>query len=52
MSVQLITADQRKAGRFSPQQKLQILKEWEREGIGIEVAQKYQLHPHIMYRRY
>jgi len=50
MSVQLITQDQRKARRFSPQQKLQILKEWEREGCGIEIAQKYQIHPHTLYR--
>jgi transposase-like protein len=50
MSVQLITPNQRKARRFSPQQKLQILKEWEREGTGIEVAQRYQLHPHTLYR--
>jgi len=50
MSVQLITPNQRKARRFSPQQKLQILKEWEREGNGIEIAQKYQLHPHTLYR--
>jgi transposase-like protein len=50
MSVQLITQNQRKARRFSPQQKLQILKEWEREGNGIEVAQKYQIHPHTLYR--
>ena len=50
MSVQLITPNQRKARRFNPQQKLQILKEWEREGNGIEVAQSYQLHPHTLYR--
>jgi transposase-like protein len=50
MSVQLITQSQRKARRFSPQQKLQILKEWEREGNGVEIAQKYQLHPHTLYR--
>lgn len=50
MSVQLITPNPRKAVRFSPQQKLQIIKEWEREGNGIEVALKYQVHPHTLYR--
>ncbi len=45
MSVQLIPTDQRKARRFTPQQKLQILKEWELTGNGVEVAQKHQIHP-------
>ena len=38
-----------KARRFSPQQKLQIQKEWERTGNGVEVAQRYQVHPHALY---
>jgi len=46
MSVQLITEHQRKPKRFTPQQKLQVLKEWELSGNGVEVAQKYQIHPH------
>jgi transposase-like protein len=50
MSVQLITADQRKGRRFTPQQKLQILKEWELSGNGVEVARKYQVHPQTLYR--
>jgi transposase-like protein len=50
MSVQLITPSIRQTRKFSPQQKLQILKEWEKEGNGIEVAQKYQIHPHTLYR--
>jgi transposase-like protein len=50
MSVQLITPSSRQTRKFSPQQKLQILKEWEKEGNGIEVAQKYQIHPHTLYR--
>jgi len=45
MSVQLIPVNQRKARRFTPQQKLQILKEWELTGNGVEVAQKHQIHP-------
>jgi len=38
MSVQLIPVNQRKARRFTPQQKLQTLKEWELTGNGVEVA--------------
>ena len=50
MSVQLITSEQRKTRRFTPQQKVQILKEWERTGNGVEVAQKYQIHAGTLYR--
>ena len=50
MSVQLIPVNQRKARRFKPQQKLQILKEWELTGNGVEVAQKHQIHPMTLYR--
>jgi transposase-like protein len=50
MSVQLITPNSKPTRKFSPQQKLQILKEWEKEGNGIEIAQKYQIHPHTLYR--
>ena len=45
MSVQLIPVNQRKARRFTPQQKLQILKEWELTGNGVEVVEKHQIHP-------
>jgi len=50
MSVQLITENWKRPKRFTPQQKLQILKEWELSGNGIEVARKYQIHPHTLYR--
>lgn len=50
MSVQLIPVNQRKGRRFTPQQKLHILKEWELTGNGVETAQKYQLHPMTLYR--
>jgi len=50
MSVQLIPVNQRKGRRFSPQRKLQILKEWELNGNGVEVARRYQVHPHTLYR--
>jgi transposase-like protein len=50
MSVQLMTPNQRKARRLTPEQKLQILKEWEQSGNGVEMAQKHQIHPHTLYR--
>jgi transposase-like protein len=50
MSVQLIPIDKRKGRRFSPQQKLQILKEWEQTGNGVAVAKKHQIHPQTLYR--
>jgi transposase-like protein len=50
MSVQLITPNQKKARRFTPQKKLQILREWEQTGNGIQVAEKYQVHPASLYR--
>jgi transposase-like protein len=50
MSVQLIVPTRRKARRFTPQQKLQVLREWEQSGNGVEVAEKYQIHPQTLYR--
>ena len=50
MSVQLITNNQGPKRRFTPQQKLQILKEWDQTGNGVEVAQKFQIHPVTLYR--
>jgi transposase-like protein len=35
--------------RLTPHQKLQILKELEATGNGVEVAQRYQLHPQTLY---
>jgi putative transposase len=50
MSVQLIPQESKVRRKFAPQQKLQILKEWEATGNGIEVAQKNQIHPQTLYR--
>jgi len=50
LSVALIPADQKKARKLSPEQKLQILREWEQSGNGVEVAQKHQIHPQTLYR--
>ena len=50
MSVQLIPPETKTRRKFTPQHKLQILKEWEATGNGIEVAQKHQIHPQTLYR--
>lgn len=50
MSVQLIPQETKARRKFTPQHKLQILKEWEATGNGIEVAQKHELHPQTLYR--
>jgi len=50
MSVQLVIPTRRKAKRFTPQQKLQVLREWERSRNGVEVAEKYQIHARTLYR--
>jgi len=50
MSVELMPADQRKARKLSPEEKLQILREWEQSGNGVEIAQKHQIHPQTLYR--
>jgi transposase len=50
MSAQLIPVTAEKTKRFTPQQKLQILKEWELSGNGVAVAEKHQIHPITLYR--
>jgi transposase-like protein len=45
-------ADQRKARKSSPGEKLQILREGEQSGKGVAVAQKYQIHPHTVVERF
>jgi transposase-like protein len=50
MSVQLIPHETKARRKFTPQQKFQVLKEWEATGNGIEVAQKHQIHPQTLYR--
>jgi len=44
------SSNQRKSRRFTPQKKLQILKEWEQTGNAMEIAEKYQIHPQTLYR--
>ena len=50
MSVQLIPEETKARRRFTPQHKLQILKEWEATRNGVELAQKHELHPQTLYR--
>jgi transposase-like protein len=50
MSVELITENQKRKRKFNPRKKLEILKEWERSGNGIQVAEKYQIHSATLYR--
>jgi transposase-like protein len=45
-----MTPKERKRIQFTPQQKLQVLEEWKREGNGITISEKYQLHPATLYR--
>jgi transposase-like protein len=50
MTIQLTPKEERKQRKFTPQQKLEILKEWEVAGNGVEVAEKHQIHPITLYR--
>ncbi len=50
MSVQRIPQGTKIPRKFTPQQKLQILKEWEATGNGIEVAQRNRNHPQTLDR--
>jgi hypothetical protein len=43
MSVQLIPMKSKERKRFSPQQKIHIIRGWERIGNGVEIAAKYQI---------
>jgi len=48
MSVQLNTKE--RITRFTPQEKLDILREWERTANGMELAERYRVHPQTLYR--
>jgi len=48
MSLQLMAEHHKKRKRFTPQQKFQVLKKWELSGNGVDVAKKYQVHPHTL----
>jgi transposase-like protein len=50
MSVQLTSIGRKSRKRFTAQQKLQILREWETTGNGVEVAERHEIHPMTLYR--
>ena len=50
MSVQLTPVGRKRRKRFTPQQKLAILREWEASGNGVEVAERHGIHPMTLYR--
>lgn len=49
MSVQLTPVERKQRKRFSPRQKLEILREWEGTGNGVAVAEKHGIHPMTLY---
>ena len=50
MSVELTPVERKRRKRFTPQQKLSILREWEASGNGVEVAERHGIHPMTLYR--
>jgi transposase-like protein len=50
MSVQLTPVERKQRKRFTAQQKLAILREWEASGNGVEVAERHGIHPMTLYR--
>ena len=50
MSVQLTPVEGKRRKRFTGQQKLAILREWEASGNGVEVAERHGIHPMTLYR--
>ena len=50
MSVQLTQVEKKRRKRFTAQQKLEILREWEATGNGVEVAERHGIHPMTLYR--
>lgn len=50
MSVQLTPLERKQRKRFTAQQKLEILREWEATGNGVSVADRHGIHPMTLYR--
>lgn len=50
MSVQLKTIEKKTRNRFTASQKLAILKEWQASGNGVELSERYGIHPMTLYR--
>ncbi len=50
MGIQLTTMEKRQYKRFTARQRLDILREWESTKNGVEVSQRYGIHPMTLYR--
>ena len=50
MSDQLLTIEKKTRNRFTASQKLAILKEWQASGNGVELSERYGIHPMTLYR--
>lgn len=50
MTAELAMMEKKSRRRFSVEEKLAILKEWERSENGVEVARKHGVQPNMMYR--
>jgi hypothetical protein len=50
MSVQLTTVEGKPRKEFTASQRLEILREWDATGNGVEVSRRYGIHPLTLYR--
>jgi transposase-like protein len=50
MSVQLTTLEGKQRKKFTARQRLEILREWDSTGNGVEVSLRYGIHPMTLYR--
>lgn len=50
MSTELRMEELKKPKKYTVEQKLGILREWEKRGNGVEMAKQYGLHPYTLYR--
>jgi transposase-like protein len=50
MSTELRMEELNKPRKYTVEQKLGILREWEKRGNGVEIAKQYGLHPYTLYR--
>jgi len=50
MGIQLTMMGERQRKRFIARQKLEILREWESTGNGVDVSRRHGIHPMTLYR--
>ena len=50
MSVQLTTIQAKQRKKFTASQRLEILREWDSTGNGVEVSRRNGIHPLTLYR--